>query len=1031
MRTPISTTPPFVGRLQERAVLRSAAQLAAEGSGRLVLLGGEAGIGKTALVRDLASGLAGGCFRVITGHCFDLTNTGPYAPWLEIVRRSSDDTWPVVPEAFRDGQLGRVSDQTRLVLQTRQFLEELATKQPLVVVLEDVHWADPSSVELLRSLTPHLEQASILVVATYRVDEMDGEQAFSRHLPALVRSGATLHVEIGRLEKHHLRELIQSQYTLPNDDLIRLVSYLDRNAEGVPFFAVELLHALEADGLLRRGTDLSSLGELDRVVVPRLTRQVIEGRVSRLSEDDARLLSIAAVIGHEIPLAIWQLVGQVSGDTMIDAAERLVNVHLLEAERSGTSVRFVHALTREAIYEGVVPFRRRQWHQAIGEALTDQATPDPDAVAFHFAQAGDPRAVEWMERSAERAWAAYAWVTAAERLRAASALSAGNNTQTRRHHEALFRYAFLRRFSDPMDGVKVLTDVIRWAEHADEPVFAAEVEAILGVLLCYADRFNEGVVAIERSLLRLRTLSLAEAKVSIPIRVWTVNLLSSTTESDPAIASTFVDRLVASGFDTVHSLFAWYAASAGRLDDAKPVAETFLAAAQGVSTDEKWIQASIGFANLGLGIVQAAHGEPLLAQAAWHEASECLGAVQHYAVLAFARLSELREIALTYQADEPSMRRALATEAEEAMAQAGGVFRQGVSPKLARLSCLVLDGEWTEADAVLRELPNPGVTYLRREIFAATQLMARFRGQTEVAWQYIHIVLPMGPATEPGNCIHQEGLYCMRTAIHLAIDMGDLDLAASWLKAHDRWLAWNGAVLGKAAGELSRARLHLAAGGMELARDSAVSAIGLASNPNQPLIVQAAQQTLAEVALAEGDLAAATECVSVAVEIALRCEAPLEHAQVLLIAADLHVRLGNLEAAHAELQKADAIASTLQATVISRTVASRLKLIASHRNRSAFPAGLTAREVDVLHLLWNQQTDKEIAESLFISPHTVSTHVKHVLAKLDVSNRRDAVQRARDLGVLVPVVDTQPSTDIANQVRDAEPGISRKPLTNT
>ena len=107
---------------------------------------------------------------------------------------------------------------------------------------------------------------------------------------------------------------------------------------------------------------------------------------------------------------------------MLDVVEQAVEAHLLEAERDGTRVRFVHALTREALYEGILPPRRRALASAVAEALLASASPDPDAVAYHLQQAGDPRAWDWLVKAGDRAQRAYAWVTAAERLQAAAAL---------------------------------------------------------------------------------------------------------------------------------------------------------------------------------------------------------------------------------------------------------------------------------------------------------------------------------------------------------------------------------------------------------------------------------------------------------------------------------------------------------------------------------------------------------------------------------------------------------------------------------
>ena len=152
---------------------------------------------------------------------------------------------------------------------------------------------------------------------------------------------------------------------------------------------------------------------------------MIDGRVARLGEEMRQPLAMAAVIGQEVPLALWAEVAGLDDEALLTIVEQAVEAHLLDAERDGARVRFVHALTREALYEGVLPPRRRLWHRQVAEALMARRDPDPDAVAYHFQQAGDPRAWEWLVRAGERAQRAYAWLTAAERFAAAADLLGG------------------------------------------------------------------------------------------------------------------------------------------------------------------------------------------------------------------------------------------------------------------------------------------------------------------------------------------------------------------------------------------------------------------------------------------------------------------------------------------------------------------------------------------------------------------------------------------------------------------------------
>jgi len=996
-----SARPPLlmVGRERERALVRAELEAATAGSGRLLLLGGEAGIGKTALAHDLARTALESGVRVAAGHCFDLSNAVPYGPWLDLCRSQfQQGAGPALPEAFRDGRLGVVSDQTTLFLDVDRFLAELAEDRPTYLLLEDLHWADPASVELLRFVARTLNRKRILAVATYRQDEIGIDHALFWHLPAMVREGNAIRLEPTRLNPAALELIISSRYLLQPRDLARLITYLARHADGNPFFATEILRALEENGLLRGDTTWAALGELDRVVVPRLLRQVIEGRVARLSKEPRRLLAIAAVIGQEVPLSVWADLAEVSDDALIEVIEALVRAHLIEPDHRGTHIRFVHALTREAIYEGVVSPRRRLWHLRIAESLERIPGADPDVIAFHFEHAGDPRAVDWLEQAADRARRAYAWISAADRLRTAASMVEDVPGQETRHRELTYRYAYLARFSTPELGAQALEHVRRFALTSGETISAAEVQFIRGILLCYADRFSEGIAEMKAGLRTIEELPGDDAITSMPMRLWTWNLLAEEPDSDPEIEGAFVRTLVAAGLDSIHGPYPWYVASAGLIREAVDIAERYTAAVRDCKVERGWMSATLAFANHALGICYAALGRPEDAQRAWAECRSGFLNVEHFAIASFAQLAEIRDVALTYGAADPGLRRRLAADAELTVARAGGAFRSGVSPRIAWLGCLTLDGQWDEVDRILGDLSDPGISYLRREITAARVTLARYRNDPGAVWREIHRELPAESAAEPGTANHQEALFLMRTASEMAIDAGDSESARAWLECHDRWLSWAGSELGRADGYLAWARWHHMAGNPEQARTHARMAVAAATAPAQPLVKWGAARLLGVLDLDAGHIGDARICLEEALAVAGSCEAPLLQALTLLDLARLGQYAGDASQVDDLLDQVDAIASKLGATILRECVADMRGDRPRPRLAEANASGLTAREIEVLGLLGRGMTDKEIAAALFISPYTASTHVKHLLTKLDVANRRAAALVAHEFG---------------------------------
>jgi DNA-binding CsgD family transcriptional regulator len=996
----LRSPPLLVGRSREQDILR--AELAAAGSGRgqLVLLGGEAGIGKTSLARDLIRDAGALGWRVLAGSCYDLSNTPPYGPWLDLFEGCRRDPGlPAPPVAFAGGRLAPVTDQAALFAEVRQFLADLAATRPTLVLLEDLHWADPASVDLLRHVGPHLRHWPLLLLATYRVDELTPGRPFAQQMPALVREAEGQRLDLGRLGESALRALVAARYGLERAVEDRLVAYLERHAEGNPFFATELLRTLEGDALLRRGDGGWALAALDRVIVPSLLRQVIDRRVARLGEATRKALALAAVIGQEVPLALWAEVAELGDDALLDVVEQAIEAHLLEAERDGTRVRFVHSLTREALYEGVLPPRRRIWHLQVAEALLASTEPDPDAVAYHLQQAGDPRASEWLVKAGDRAQRAYAWVTAAERLQAAAALLEGVEGEERSWCRLACRIGYLKRFSDLPSAIAVIEVAERAAARIGDAAIAAQLACARGGLLCYLDRFRAGCAEIERGLAALEATPLAAARMSAAIQEWFDIFLPTTSSIDAIEDERAIARLHDAGLHFRQFTYRVHHAAAGYLGSAVATDELFVALIDEPGARGR-MPAAAAFTYHGLGIVHAAMGRPDVAHRAWTRSRELFAAYDHHALMVFTLLGEMRDVALTYGAAEPATRRRLAAEAEVALGRAGGALRPGVSPRLAWLGCLALDGRWEAALQILDDLPAPGNAYLRREVTDTRAKLARYRGELEGAWAQIRPLFPGGSATEPGDIIHQEGLSLQRLAADLCLDAGDLPGAQAWLEAHDTWLAWSGSVLGQADGRLAWARYHWAVGDAALARSAATETLAMAEAPRQPLVCLAGHRLLGEIETAAGQQAAAETHLTIALNLAGTCETPFERALTLLALAELRFAMDETSDTARLLEDVRGICSPLGAAPMLARVDVLAARLTAQRRSGIHASGLTQRELDVLRLVVAGRSNQAIADELFISRDTARTHVANIFRKLDVGTRAEATDYAHRHGLL-------------------------------
>lgn len=991
----------LVGRDRERVFLREELKTAMRGQGRLVILGGEAGIGKTTLARDLAAEAAARGALVLTGHCYDLTNTPPYGPWLDLFADYPVSGEPEPPAAFTGGRLqGTITDQGALFEAVRAFFADLTANRPAVVILEDLHWTDPASVELLRYLGARLGRMPLLLVVTYRIDELTLRHPFARQLPALIRDSGGLRLDLKRLQSSDLGVLVAAQFALEPADAIRLVRYLTEHSEGNPFFATELLRALREVLLLHPENDRWRLGELDRLVLPALVKQVIESRIAGLGEEMRGPLSIAAVIGQEIPLDLWAEVAGLDDEALFAIVERAVDAHLMEAERLGTRVRFVHALTREALYEGVLPPRRRIWHRQIADALAAEANADPDAVASHLERAGDPRAPEWLIRAGDRAQRAYALITAAERFRAAAALLEGMPGEERQRSLLLYRSARLMRFSYPTSGKPDMEEAERLAMAAGDAMLAAEARYSVGLLDIYADDFAAGIHDTDVGISALEALPHDLAEGVDAVEVWLSDSLPSHGAGSPAPADMGTNPFWVNGVHHRRGGNTVFMTLSGRLAEAQPIAETFTA---GIEPDQllgSLIDPSLGHAWVGLGANYAAQGRVRDGRAAFARARERYRTIDHHAMILISELIQLRDLELPYAADDPPARHRLAAEAEAALRRAGGALQPGILPRMTSLACLVLDGQWDTACEVLNELPQLEHYILRREVTTTVATIARHRGNPAAAWAVIGGVLTDGPQAEPGSEIHQEALFLQRLAADLALDAGELPKAQSWLAAHDRWLDWSGAVLGRADGRLAWARYFQMVGDRNRALAAAAEALTLAAEPRQPLVLLAAHRLLGTLAGDAGRRSDAERHLGSALDLADACAAPFERALTLLALAEARSRLRDAGDVSRLLDEVLIICRQLRAVPTLARAEDLARQSAQPAPSDSLPFGLTVREGEVLRLVSEGLTDVAVAERLFISPRTVQQHLRSVYGKMGVSSRAAATRSALEHGLV-------------------------------
>jgi predicted ATPase/class 3 adenylate cyclase/DNA-binding SARP family transcriptional activator len=364
----------FIGRAGELDRLGRALDAAAAGAGSTVLVAGEAGIGKTRLAVELATRARGAGFELLLGRCVDLIGTElAYQPFVEALREL-----PVLP-AEASGS------QQRVFADTLALLAERASASPVLLVLEDLHWADTSTLDLVVFLAHNLDDQRVLLVATYRADEPTSAERLRRLAEGVRRSGSALQVELGPLEREELTALLVSR-AADTPPTTALTEAIVTRSEGNPFFAEELLAAAG-----ERGVEL-----------PGGLRELLLERIARLDGTTRELLRLAAAAGRDVGYPLLRAAAELPERDLHESLRDAVEHGILVTDPETNCFRFRHALLAEAIYATLLPGEREQVHGRLAEELgRGEPQASPAELAPHWEAAG--RAPEAIAASVEAA----------------------------------------------------------------------------------------------------------------------------------------------------------------------------------------------------------------------------------------------------------------------------------------------------------------------------------------------------------------------------------------------------------------------------------------------------------------------------------------------------------------------------------------------------------------------------------------------------------------------------------------------------
>jgi DNA-binding CsgD family transcriptional regulator/tetratricopeptide (TPR) repeat protein len=994
------SSPVFVGRRAELDAMALALDRAASGETVHVLVTGEAGVGKTRLTVEVARIASERGIRVLRGECVNVGGSSlPYGPFVEALRGliselDEAEVGAIAGPAAADlarlvpgfGPVGVAAPQqtewaeSRLLEAFLGFLSRLAERSPVLLIVEDLHWADPATRELLGFLVQARRNIPILVVGTLRSDELHRRHPLRPWLAELERGGRVERVELARLDRPRLAALVTAILGKPPgrdviDDILA-------RSDGNPFFAEELLAASQ-DGTGRR--------------LPPTLREILLARIAMIPETAAAVLDVAAVAGRRVEHDLLAEVSGLQDDVLFEGLRAAVGGYLLVVESDGSVERYAfrHALVQEVVYDELLPGERVSLHRAFAEALDRQVPGQGAAEAGHWAELAHHWAAA---RDDGRAFAAS--LRAAEAAVASSAFGAA------------------------------LQDYERALELWDGLADAAQVAGFDRVDLLRRAGMAAYLAANYRRAVALRREAVARADVSTdPIRagilreelgraLWLIG--DSTASLDayreavgtvPAAPATAERARAVSGLGQILMLSDRYAESAALCEEAIAIAR-----AVGARAQEGHALSTLGRDITLLG--RCAEGMVPMLEAL--RIAREVGSADDIG-RAFVNLAEAHDDC--GDLEEASARTAEGIREAEDL---GIAHSYGHYIRLGGVSLAYNMGRWDEAQRLLDEAMSRAPTGSGAEIYRLASSLSFQVGQGRFAVAETGIarareLLEKSPGAQfigPVSAASAElelwrhaplaALARIEEALELLLPTDDR-LETGRLCRIGGWAAGDLADAGRAvrdtamvasaANELTRLRARL-----DRARDSLpvdgldreLGAIGStldaeatrvdgAADPaawhrvadrwaelQRPYVCAYARWREAEAAASAGDRVVVANALRDAFSIASRLDAaPLREA-VEALGRRARIDLATPEPSQVEPEPA------------------------SEMDRF----GLTPRELEVLVLVADGRTNRQIADHLFISGSTAGVHVSNIIGKLGVTSRVEAAAIAFRLGMV-------------------------------
>ncbi len=1028
--------PVLIGRTPYLETLNQLLEQVGSGRGLTILIAGEAGIGKSRLMAEMKTRAAQGDYLILQGNCFEPDRFLPYAPLLDALRtlfaacspteilyhigsfapelvKLLPELTTLLPDLTLSPALEPEQEKRRLFLALIQFFTHLAARQPTLVIIEDLHWSDDTSLEFLLYLARRIAAQPILLLLTYRSDDAQEHPALSHFLAEVDRERLASEWVLPRLSSVEVDTMIQTIFELGRPVFTEFLEPIYTLTEGNPFFIEEVLKALLAAGEIFYADGAWTRKPMGELHIPRSIKDAVQRRVEKLSLAARQVLTLAAVVGRRFDFALLQQLTQPIDPTqdMRDETELIYSIKELIAaqlvvEESVERFAFRHALTRQAIYASLLGRERMALHRTIAETLERVYSASVEArladLAYHFyeARAWTP-ALAYSLRAAERA----------ERLFA--------------HNEALSHYERARASAEAL--------------HLSDPLAAiyegmAEVYALRGPFHSAVEYFDHALslalTTEKRAALRAkmgRIYALAGDERGFGFLHAALHELNPTTQTNElAVANAMLGRLhhyrgqyplaieflerarqLAEPSDDASTLGDIYAYLAGAYVQLARFDKSMDWARRGVTLGERKnypLAAALGYEFLGMASFCLGNWPDTLVFAARaREIGEKIGSLDHLAWAEFCQ-----GVALYGKGDLPAAVAAARTAAETAVEIGDG--RLAV---LARARLVLVEADLgaeeaarTDAELALAYSGELGQTYMQSEGHWGTAYLHLRREAYELAAgfyeQYTEFLTGMDNRCMPLllGADHAEAYW----------GAGRLEEAAQIIAEHltiarEAQSRHYEAVARRVQGQIFMAQKLWNEAGQ--AFDEAIAtldSLGSRLELGRAFYYRGRlRHTLGHAEAARADW---TQARTLFQETGARPMLWRTH----LALGQLHQAQGHPEEAEVAFAEARTIVKELAADIsdailrsdfLQRTIPliPRLQPLSPRRAAKREFGGLTTREREVATLIGQGKSNREIAEALVVSYRTVESHVGNILAKLGFTSRAQIIAWAIEKGL--------------------------------